>query len=259
MQSLEEKRVFGEKTGKTVVLAATDVGVAAVSIAGAQVGQTELLVQCAARDVAANDEQVAVATEEDVLVHDGEEFVETGFGPATAVEFNDGVLLAGGPAGTLARYATDWSAITSLSGRVNAISGNLVATDDGVCQVTTADCIEAGLESVRDVSTAGTPHAATADGLYYLGNGWMQALEGDFTMVATAEDGRAHAATADKFYAADEEWDAVSLPTSGQVADAAYDAATYAATVDGTFLADAGESWRTHPLGLRDVHALCVL
>ncbi|MFC6731128.1 HVO_0234 family beta-propeller protein [Haladaptatus sp. GCM10025893] len=52
---------------------------------------------------------------------------------------------------------------------------------------------------------------------------------------------------------------AVSLPVSGQVADAAYDAATYAATVDGTFLADAGEGYRTHPLGLRDVHALCVL
>ncbi|WP_338730116.1 hypothetical protein [Haladaptatus sp. DJG-WS-42] len=259
MQSLEEKRVFGEKTGKTVVLAATDIGVAAVSLAGEQVGQIELFAQCTARDVATSDEQVAVATDEDVLLHDGDDFEGTDFGPATAVRFSDGVLLAGAPDGTLARFDAGWTVIAKLDARINAISSNLVATDAGVCQVTTADCIEAGLTSVRDVSTDGTPHAATADGLYYLGNGWMDALSGDFSMVATAADGRAHAATADQFYAHNDEWEPVSLPVSGQVADVAYDAATYAATVDGTFLLDAGDGWRTYPLGLRDVHALCVL
>jgi hypothetical protein len=283
---LDKKRVYADREGATTAFVAAGAGIARVEVSADIVGEFALQRRCTARDVAASAGRLAVATARDVLVGTADGFEPTGFGPATAVGYREGLVAAGGE--RLARYHDDgWETLADLAD-VRAIDGDLVAAADGVHRL---DGTPLGLEAVNDVSTAGRPLAATDAGLYYLANGWMTAVEGPFRAVARDADGEtAHAAgerlyrreaerseasdrasgrrerndrrhasrEADRREASDGDWRPVELPVEEPVAGIASGEATYAVTEGGTFLADAGEGWRHRSLGLPDVAGLAV-
>ncbi|ODR79470.1 hypothetical protein BG842_05570 [Haladaptatus sp. W1] len=254
MTTIDEKRVYSDREGTTTVFVATELGVARVEVSGDIIGEFSLAHRCAARDIAATDGPLAVATDEDVL---NAAFSPLEFGPAVAVGFDGDDLLAAGEDGRLARYDGEWHELATLDA-VRAIDGNLVATAEGVYRVSSEGVQHAGLTDVRDVSAAGVPLAATADGLYRLGNGWMDVLAGDFRVVS-ATDGDAYAATPDQVVSrAGDEWTDVSLPVDDPIADIAFGDGVYAATESGTVLATVGDGWRSRHLGLTGVTGLSV-
>lgn len=258
MTTIDEKRVYSDREGTTTVLVATEFGVARVEVSGDIIGEFSLAHRCAARDIAAADDALAIATDEDVL---DAGFSPLGFGPAVAVGFDGAKLLAAGEDGRLARREGDeWHELATFDA-VRAIDGDLVATDDGVCRVSSDGVQHAGLADVRDVSTAGVPLAATADGLYRLGNGWMKTVDGDFRVVS-ATDEQAYAATADGVMSCEgdevDEWVDVSVPVNDPVVDIAFGDGVYAATESGTFLLTTGDGWRSRHLGLTDVTGIAV-
>ena len=269
MVSIDEKRVYGDKVGETTAYVASGQGVASVSVSDDLVGQYGIDHACTALDVAARDGQLAVATPTDVLVKDENEYDAVGFGPAVAVAFDGDALLAVGPDWSVARATEtdEWTTVGSVGVPVRAAAGDLVAAEDGVYRVRGDDLSHTGLDDVRDVSAAGTPLAATGEGLYVLGAGWMEQAGGEFTAVAADRDvppgelGRAHAATPETLYEHDDgDWAPVEFPANGKAAGVAYsDAAVYAVGGDGTFLADAGDGWRSRALGLPDVSAVAVV
>lgn len=256
MSSIDEKRVYGADTDATALFVASNTGVARVAVAGERIGEVALVRNCRARDLAVSEDRLAIATDEDVLVTTGESFEPTEFGPAMAVGFDEG-LLAASPRGVVARRVEgDWQELGTIE-EVRAIDGNLVASVGGVYRL--ADELEyAGLDDARDVTTAATPYVATGEGLYRLGNGWMEAFDGDFSMV-NADGGqtdRAHAATAEGFYEhVGGEWtviDGIEKPVVG----VAYAGGVYAVCADGTLLVEADEGWREHPLGVGETRAI---
>jgi len=267
MSAIEEKRIYGDHREETVISLATGQGVATVRISGDQVGRFGLEHRCRARDIATTDGAVVVATDEDVLVGP-EPFESLAFGPAVAVSASDGgPTFAADETGAVARYDDgDWTAVGSV-GEVHALSDEFVAAADGVFRIDGDDLTSVGLDATRDVTTdGGTPLAATDDGLYRLGNGWLREREGSFTAV-TAGQGQAHAATADALYARDDEWTALDLSVAEPVVDVDYGECVYAATEPGTVLveadpdrtADGGGGWRSRSIGLPDVSALAVV
>lgn len=253
MSSIDEKRVYGERTGATTLLVASGSGLARVDCSGDLVGEFGLLTREPARDVAAGGGRVAVAGE-DVSLDGGDGFEPTGFGRADAVGFDGGDLLAAGD-GRVARYAGQgWTTVGELSD-VRAIDGDLVAAASGVYQV--GDGLRpVGLDDAFDVSTAGTPLAATGAGLFALGNGWMERIGGSFRVVASDGE-RAHAA-GDRLYARGADgWAPVDLPVEGRVAAVGHGERTYVVTADGVVLIG-GEEWRSRSLGLPEVRAVAV-
>jgi hypothetical protein len=279
--SIDEKRVYGAKTGTTAVFVATGAGLARVELSDDRVGEFGLVHRGGVRDVAGHDGRLAAATDGDALVGTGDAFRPTGFGPATAVGWHDGALVAAGD-GRVARFdaagsaeadATDaatgdepldgeWTTLCEVAD-VRTVAGDTVAATGGLFRL---DGSHVGLSDARDYAPA-VPLAATGNGLYYLGNGWMDALPGDVRAVAAAPDGRAHAATPDALFVrspgADgygpDAWAATDLPVDGHVVDVAYGPdATYAVTAEGTVLANAGDGWRDRPLGLPDARRLAV-
>lgn len=255
--SIDEKRVYGERAGETELYVASRLGVTVVSVSADLVGEFALARRCTARDVAAGPDRLAVATDEDVLVNEGDDYAGTGFGPAVAVGVDDDRLLAAAPDGVIGRFDGDgWTALGE-AGDVRAIDGDLVAAADGVYRVD-GGVSGVGLSDVRDVAARGTPLAATGDGLYYLGPGWATALDGSFEVVARAGE-RAHAATADALYERDgDAWVERAVPVEHPIADVAHGEGTYAVTADGSVLVDAGDGWRARALGLRDVAGIAV-
>lgn len=298
MSTLEEKRVYSNRQDATEAYVASAIGVVRVAVADDIVGEFALIERCVARDIAATASVVAVATDEDVIVSPLEEpgegdanggdggptrsdtrtFVETDFGPAVAVGFDGDDLLAAGPGGRVGRRRDDgaWETLESagadLEGEVRAIDGDLVGTAGGVYRLHDGALEHAGLADARDVSASGIPQAATADGLYALGNGWLESREGAFDVV-TADPasepgrlGRAHAVSGLEVYEHDDgEWLKYAR-TSVPVVDLAYGETVYAVTGRGTFLAasvDAGESeaiegWRSRTLGVTDVSGVAI-
>lgn len=262
--SLDEKRVYDAKRGKTDVFVATGAGLARVEVSGERVGGFGLARRGATVDVAAREGRVALATGEDALVATAEgEFAGTGFGPADAVAFGDGELVAagGGRVATWDAAAGDWTERGAVDD-VRSVDGDLAAAAGGVFRL---DGTHVGLVDARDVATAGAPHAATAEGLYRLGNGWLDELAGDVRVVAAADDERAHAATPETLYqrernqgGGDGAWLPVELPTAETVAGVAYGETTYAVTREGTFLVAGESGWTSRSLGLPDVRGLAV-
>ncbi|WP_128476720.1 HVO_0234 family beta-propeller protein [Halorussus pelagicus] len=289
--SIDEKRVYDASEGPTPVYVVGEFGVARVDTSDDLVGEFGLAHRCTARDAAGRDGHLAVATDEDVLVgvfgdepdEDDDasetEFRALGVGPAVAVGFADGGagggLVAAREDGTVVREgipresasddAPDWTELDELDD-VRAIDGGLVAAASGVYRVEDDSLRHVGLESVRGVSATGVPLAATDDGLYELGNGWLDALDGEFRAVSASDAdasvsagtlGRAHAAGADGLFAhEDDEWRAVELPVSGEVVALDQGEGTYAVTAEGTFLLSVGDGWTHQILGLRGVEAV---
>lgn len=271
---VEEKRVYGDRTGKAELLVAASIGVVSVDVSGGRVGRFGVAHRCDPADVAAAGGRVAVATGEDVLLREpgDEAFEATGFGPAVAVGFDGDAPVAAGPDGRVARLdagpggdpAPDadagWTDLGHLDAEVRAVDGRILAAADGVHRLPGLDF--AGLDDARDVAATG-PLAATGDGLYSLGNGWMDELEGEFlvaavgggrTRAATARTATAHAATADAFYERlAGEWSAVDLPVDDPVADVAYGEAAYAITEHGSLIAGGEDGWHAQHLGVGGV------
>jgi len=268
MVSLDEKRVYGDKSGETTVYVATGQGVASVSVSEDRVGQYGIDHETTALDVAATDGQLAVATPADVLVKDEESYDPVGFGPAVAVGFDGDALVAVGPDWSVGRATEtdEWTTVGTIDTPVRAVDGDLVAAEDGVYRIADGKLAHSGLDDARDVSAAGTPLAGTGEGLYKLGAGWMEQVGGECTLVGAARDtppgelDRAHAATAETCYAYDDgEWTPISMPADGAVAGVGYTAeAVYLVTSDGVLLADAGDGWRSQPLGLTEVGGVAV-
>jgi hypothetical protein len=272
--TLEEDRVFDDQAGKVDVLVACDAGVVSVAVSGDRVGRFGMEHRSVVRDVATDGDRLAVATDEDVL---GDEFEPTGFGPAVAVAVDDDRVVAAGENGRVARRDAGDEKWTEL-GRVEevrAIDGSLVAAADGVSRIEGDELRHAGLTDVRDVSARRVPLAATGDGLYKLGNGWMDDLPDAFDSVSVAADGRALAAGERGVVArghADGDWVDSPVPVDERVVGVAHaPGVAVAVTEAGTLLLDDGEGrrpsdsrtqsadgWRSRALGLRDVSAVAV-
>jgi hypothetical protein len=256
MATIEEKRVYGDRAGRTDLLVASELGVVVVGVAGDTVGEFRVARRCTARDVAAGS-TVAVATDEDVLVAEapGGEFSPTGFGPAVAVGAGD-ALLAAGPDGRVARRDGERWVDLGTADTVRAVDGPLVAAADGVYRVGEG-LTHAGLDDARDVAAAG-PLAATATGVYGLGNGWLDELAGDASTVA-ARGTRAHAVVDGALHERTRDgWRVREVPVAASPVDVAHGEAAYAVTADGTVLVDAGDGWRSRSLGVPGVAALAV-
>ncbi|CQH61573.1 uncharacterized protein HHUB_3487 [Halobacterium hubeiense] len=271
MPTIREKRVYTDQSETVDAYVAADLGVAVARVSQDKIGEFSLAERCTARDVAATARGVAAATDEDVLLGDDDGFAETGFGPAVAVTGYDGDVLAAGKDGRLARYDGSWESVGTVAD-VRALDADLVAAADGVHRLTDDGLSAVGLDDAKDVAAAGVPLAATPDGLYRLGAGWMEAIEGAFEVATSdpvtadaGELGRAHAATADSLYEhapgddADA-WRARELPVEDAVVDVAYATdAVVVLTADGALAADAGDGFRHRSLGLRAASALAVV
>ena len=245
--SLEEKRVYAGGSARPAFVA-TDAGLARVSVSGDLVGEFGLAVRESATDVATADGRVVAATDEvRQLTDDGSQAL--GFAGANVVGFADGIVAAGD--GRLARYDDEaWTTLAEIEG-ATAIGDGIVATESGVVGFGGES---RGLDSVRDVTGE---YAATADGLYR-GPDWEQIREGSFRAVATYESRLLAVTDSGSLLDHDDgEWRDLDAP--GAVADAALTAdGIYAITTDGTFLADAGDGWRSRVLGLPGAHRLAV-
>lgn len=255
--TIDEKRVYADRTGADEVLVAAEQGLVAASLSDDRVGEFGIDHREAVRDVAVATDRRAVATESDVLVGD---YDPTDFGPTVAVGFHGDTLLAAGPDGRVARLDDSWTTLGEVD-TPRAIDGGMIAAESGVHQVVDDALRSVGLGSVHDVHGRGTPLAATDDGLYRLGNGWMDDASGAFLVVsADSDDDRAHAVGEAGLFAREAigDWVPVETPED-DVVDVAYtDRATVAVTATGTVLADAGDGWRRHELGVSGVTALAV-
>ncbi|WP_254272844.1 HVO_0234 family beta-propeller protein [Haloarcula marina] len=262
--SLSEKRMYGETRPETHAYVSSGLGVTRVETAGGQIGRFSLAERCSARDIAGSSGEIAVATDESVLVSTDDGFAPAGFGSATAVGYDDNGLLAAG-SGRVARYADgEWADLGSIEG-VRAIDGDLLGAADGVYRL--PDCERLGLADVRDVAPG---YAATADGLYRRdGDDWAEVRSGAHGAVAS--DGqRTHAADdEDALYElVDGEWRECDLPVRERVVDVTYGRAddAYAVTENGTVLvettdeatADGRGGWRQRSLGVPDVTGIAV-
>lgn len=274
--SLDEKRVYDGDERTATLYVASGVGCVAVDVVDERVGGFELATRGAAHDVAAGDGVVAVATDDDVLVGrvdagadtaHVDRFEETGHGPAVAVSVIDETVLAAGPDGRLSRLALDgdddWTDCGTVDSEIRALSGDLCAAADGVYRVG-SDPTHVGLDDARDVSATGTPRAATGDGLYRLGNGWLDELAGEATVVASDggetgagdadEPERAHAVVDGELVAlSGGEWVGYPEQPEGGVVGVAYDRTLYLVTAEGRVYAAADDGWRSQSLGVPDV------
>ncbi|MFO7925789.1 MAG: HVO_0234 family beta-propeller protein [Halobacteriota archaeon] len=252
--SLTEKRVFAGGDEATTAFVASEFGLARVAVSDDIVGEFSLEHRGETTAVASDGRRLAVGTPDDVFVGDDDGFYGTDFGAAVAVDYHDSLVASDGE--RVARYDGAWETVAEIDG-VRAIDGDMVAATSGVHRL---DGTHVGLEAVRDVSSAGTPLAGTAEGLYYLANGWMRSIDGSFTCVSSDGD-RAHAATRETLYARSSggTWTAVALPVDGSIVDIACGDGVYAVTADGVFLANVGDGWRHRSLGLSGVSGIAVV
>ncbi|WP_144796380.1 HVO_0234 family beta-propeller protein [Halorubrum depositum] len=288
--SIEEKRVYAGTAGRTDAYVATGSGVVRVALSADKVGAFDMVAREPARDVAVlprddAPDLVGIATPDGLRVApvgDDPEFdpIAADADPVVAVGVHDGAFLLAGEDGGIDRIAIGGAAsdptATSIGtvSEPRAIDGPLVAAGDGVYQVTGSDgaggelgLTAVGLDDARDVAGAGMPLAATGSGLYWLGNGWMTALEGTAEAVAADGDGHAMAVvdgdlrlhTGDAPESEVSGWDAETWRIADLPVDEAAVALGYGpgisvvVTAAGTLCVDAGDGWRHQVVGVRDV------
>ena len=285
--SIDEKRVYAENTGRSDVYVATETGLVRVAVSGDKVGTFELVGdRGVVRDVAVFARQrapvVAAATEHGLYVGPtgGEpRSVDVGVEDPVAVGGTDAAISIAGADGALSRAAVDDDGTptgTHRVGRVDggtAIAGPFVAGRDGVHRVDDeptergSTLVSVGLDDARDVAAAEMPLAATATGLYWLGNGWMPAIEGDATAVTAAREGAALAVVDGQLIAhetGETDWSAVAwagtaLPVDERpVALAARPGLAVVVTEAGTLCVEAGDGWRHQALGVSGVSGVAI-
>ncbi len=272
MSDMAEDRVYDDRADGDVLFVASATGVTRVAVANGRVGRFSLERRCTPRDLAAGPDWVAVATETDVLLRreDGE-YRETGYGPAVAAGADGDDLLVAGPDGELARRLDvgedvaafgddpddgEWLPIADVDAPVRAIDRTVVAAGDGVYRLHPDGLDHAGLDDARDVVATPTPLVATGTGLYRLGNGWLEDLAGEATLVAGGGDW-AGTVVDGHLYVRErpgEDWTERAIPA--RPAALCRGERTYAVTDDGTVCSadvDAPDGWRRRALGLPDV------
>lgn len=296
MGNLAVDRVYDEHTDADVAYLATGAGVARVAVANGRVGRFGLVHRCVARDVAATADAVAVAAEEDVLVHHpelgAEEWVATGFGPAEAIGFdrtdadNPALVAVAADEHEVGRLLdptadpTDWLTVADVDAPVHAVEGPFLAAGDGVYRLTPDGIEHVGLDDARDVAVPRTERlpapsgewadvdalAATGDGVHRLTPGvdaaWERALDGAFDAVGAGGDralavGDAGTFLRDPDLADAVGWQAVETPRRPAVVGVG--ATAYAVTEAGAFLAREDDGWRTRTLGFPEVAAMSVV
>ena len=289
--SIDEKRVYAGSTGRSDVYVATETGLVRVAISGDKVGTFELVGdRGVVTDVAVcarpgRSPVIAAATAHGLytgLVGDEPTRVDIDGGVPVAVGDTDGALLIADADGTLLRVTVDDDGTptgTHRVGRVDdvtAIAGPFVAGRDGIHRIDGSTegpaerepaLVSVGLDDARDVVAAGMPLAATATGLYWLGNGWMPAIEGDATAVAADGEGAALAVVDGHLLAhetGETDWSAASwagtaLPVDERpVALAAHPGLAVVVTEAGTLCVEAGDGWRHQALGVPGVSGVTV-
>ncbi|MFO7833159.1 MAG: hypothetical protein R6V31_03675 [Halohasta sp.] len=273
MQTLTEKRVFGDKSGTTELFVASETGLVGVSVSADQIGEFGLAHRGPVGAVAASDEGVLIGTD-DGLEHSGPaetaaeraqwrtfDPVDAPVGAVDAVGWGPGGPVAAGDDHLVGRLNDEWVSLGHIED-VRAVDGGLVAADNGVYRLTTAGVDHVGLDDVRDVAGHGQPLAATADGLFALANGWQSVADGAFDRVASDGHGHAHAvgpAGLRRRVEATGEWTSTELPVGSPAVDVAYGGGIVAAvTEDGTLCVDAGDGWRHQLLGVRGVNGVAV-
>ena len=285
--SIAEKRVYAGTADRTDAYVATGNGVVRVALSADKVGAFDLVSREPARDVAAlprgdGPDLIGVAREDGLLVAavgDDPVFEPAGTDPVVAVGTYDGAFLVATESGGIDRVEVDGDptresarTVTRIGDVPNpsAIDGPLIAAADGVHRVIEEDgrgspdlrLAAVGLDDVRDVAGAGMPLAATSSGLYWLGNGWMTALEGDAATVAADGDGHAMVVVeGDLLVHADDAveweegtWRATELPVDEEAVALGYGPGlSVVVTAAGTLCVDAGDGWRHQVVGVRDV------
>jgi len=283
MQTLTEKRVFGSKFGTTALFVASETGLVEVSVSADQIGEFGLAHRGAVRTVAVDDRGLLIGTNNGVLHNDPDtddesptvqsrafsSLGDTPFGRAVAVGWGPSGVVAADAAGTVFEWSTDnsdWHRLGETGG-VRAVDGGLLAASDGIYRLGDDGLEHVGLSDVRDVAGHGTPLAATADGLFALGNGWQRIETGAFDRVASDGHGHAHAiGPSGLLRHADGEagsvvdgWESDELPVGSSVVDVAYGSGIVAAvTENGTLAVDAGDGWRHQLLGVNGACGLAV-
>ena len=283
MQTLTEKRVFGAKTGVTDVFVATDAGVAAVTVSADQIGAFGLAHRDSATAVAATTDRLVVGTDEGLLAADidaagrsadvpdptfaaiGGDTIDT----VSAVDLTpeglivadgDGVVYGGEQAETVTEPPA-WERLGATD-EVRAIDAGLLAAADGVYRIDDVGLTNTGLTDVRAVTGVGQPLAATADGLFRLGNGWQSVADGAFRAVAADGHGHAHAVGEAGLLvrsAEDGAWTTTTPPVEAPIVDLAADSGIVAAvTDDGTLCVTAGDGWRHQRLGLPGARGVAI-
>ncbi|PHQ40576.1 hypothetical protein DJ69_00085 [Halorubrum persicum] len=280
--SIEEKRVYAGTAGRTDAYVPTESGVVRVALSADKIGAFDMVASDPASDAAvlARDggpDRVGIATADGLCVAgvDDPEFGPVTDDPVVAVGVHDGAFVLAGEDGGIDRIELGDGGSEPTATRLGSVSdpraidGPLVAAGDGVHRLTGGDGASAsgalaavGLDDARDVAGAGVPLAATASGVYWLGNGWMTALEGDATAVAADGDGHAMAVVdGDLFvHASDgegwdaEAWTAAALPVDEEPVALGYGPGVSVAVTDaGTVCVDAGDGWRHQVVGVRGV------
>jgi hypothetical protein len=290
MQTLTEKRVFGTKFGTTEVFVASETGLVGITVSADQIGEFGLAHRGPVHAVAADDQQVLIGTDEDLLssVHETRPASSTAqartFGPVAAEPFGEAVAVGCSPVGPVAAdttgavagLASEWSvdetntAWTTLGQTegVRAVDGELIAAADGVYRLSDSGLNHVGLSDVHDVAAHGTPLAATETGLFQLANGWLAVRDGAFRSVASDGHGHAHAVGLSGLLRREDpddsstpaaNWVDDELPVDSPVVAVDYGGGIVAAvTENGTLCINAGDSWRHQPIGVRDVNGLAV-
>lgn len=279
MQTLTEKRVFGTKTGTTEVFVGTDAGLVVVTVSAEQIGTFGLTDREAVTAVAADHEQVVVGGDSGLRysrLADADRASSPPTFPLTTVEtdaFDRLVAVGIGPARILVGdengdvYAVsiddDSQQVDFLGSTdgVAAIDGDLVAAGDGVYRVA-EEFSHVGLIDVADVAGHGVPLAATSDGLFRLGNGWLAVADGVFRRVASDGHGHASAVDSEGLRTQPDDttgWHAEELPVDEPIADIAYGSGIRVAITEaGTLCVNAGEGWRHRRLGVPGVTSVAV-
>ena len=282
MQTLTEKRVFGTKLGTTELFVASETGLVGVTVSADQIGEFGLAHRGPVRAVDVDERGVLIGTDDGTLhsqpATDGDThtaqsrtFAPLGdepFGEVVAVGWGSAGAVAADATGTVATYGSeggDWITLGETE-EIRAVDGDLLAASDGVYRLTEDGLAHVGLSDVRDVAGHGTPLAATAEGLFALGNGWLDVRDGAFDRVASDGHGHAHAVGSTELLGrtdgdgpVDEGWIPDELPVDSPVVDIAYGSGIVAAiTENGTLCVDAGDSWRHQLLGVRGVSGLAV-
>ncbi|WP_128905925.1 HVO_0234 family beta-propeller protein [Halorubrum amylolyticum] len=286
--SIEEKRVYAGTAGRTDAYVPTESGVVRVALSADKIGAFDMVARDPARDAAvlprrgapdllgvATPDGFRVAPVGDDLAFEPVDADPVDSEALAAIGVHDGAFLVAGGDGEIHRIEVgdEGSDPTAISiGAVSeprAIDGPLVAAGDGVHRVTeggsagVAPALAAvGLDDARDAAGAGMPLAATGAGVYWLGNGWMTALEGDASAVAADGDGHAMAVVdGDLFVHAsdgdgwdDEAWTAAELPVDEEPVALGYGPGVSVAVTDaGTLCVDAGDGWRHQVVGVRGI------
>jgi hypothetical protein len=172
----------------------------------------------------------------------------------------DGVVYSGEHAGAVTEPPA-WQRLGTTDG-VRAIDAGLLAAADGVCRIDDDGLTNTGLTDVRAVTGVGQPLAATADGLFRLGNGWQSIADGAFRAVAADGHGHAHAVGEAGLLvraAEDGAWTTTTPPVEAPIVNLAADRGiVVGVTDDGTLCVTAGDGWRHQRLGLPGARGVAI-